>query len=369
MRLYAPLLIFLLFLSLPSFQLLTKIFPQMPLNENRKMTQLPNFGELNTNYLHDLAAWYDDNFGFRDMLIRLKTQFDVSIFGVSDKIHIGSDGWLFYRSVMDVQKPGVEVYLRESNRVESITKGVKKLSKILKSRGVTLVLSVMPMKDVIYGDHLPRTAQRLPEPHQIDILQQNFKAIDEIVYIDTLSILREAAKHRTVFHRTDFHWNDPAAFEVAQSLVNRLGRLDGKREATWSHQLQMYSKKLSGGEANFLPLFVPPQELALFVERNWVDDSTTQMQAPFEYISKRNNPTQYELPPIMVVGDSFFDGMARSGFNKYFEKVYRGHWNNLYGKSILDNIPEDVRYLFIEFIEVQNNALVTLHDFNELLDH
>ena len=57
------------------------------------------------------VKWFNDHFGFRDFLIRSKTQIDYSVFGMSTRIHVGSDGWLFYRSVMDVEKPKFEKIL------------------------------------------------------------------------------------------------------------------------------------------------------------------------------------------------------------------------------------------------------------------
>ena len=43
----------------------------------------------------------DDRSGFRDLFIRMKNQIDYSIFNVSRKVYVGSEGYLFNRNLTD----------------------------------------------------------------------------------------------------------------------------------------------------------------------------------------------------------------------------------------------------------------------------
>lgn len=354
---------FMLLLWVPMAQMVTGLPRQSAaVDENRKLAPKPVLKSWEDvhQYTGDTVKWFNDHFGFRDFLIRSKTQIDYSLFGMSTRVYVGSDGWLFYRSVMDVRKPQVELILRKD--ADAVIDGTRQLATALAARGVKLVIMVAPMKDVYYSAHLPSTAKQLPDSRQVDLLQDRFRAMKEIIFIDSAAILKETAKKRNVFHKTDFHWNDPAAFEVARSLVNEIGKSEGKTNPVWMHKLEIEEKSNSGGEASFMPIFFPPKENALFVKPNWVQASYNYLEKkpPFEWIYDIKEPTGHELPPIVILGDSFFDGMLRSGVWIYFKKVYRANWNNTNLKEIVGNLPADTRYLFLEFVEIDKRAYAGL---------
>ena len=353
---------FMLLLWVPMAQMATGWPHQPAVDENRKLASAPVLRSWEDvhKYTGDAVKWFDDHFGFRDFLIRSKTQIDYSLFGMSTRVHVGSDGWLFYRSVMDVQKPQIELSLRKD--ADAVIDGTRQLATVLAARGVKLVIMVAPMKDVYYSAHLPSTAKQLPDPRQVDLLQDRFRAMKEIIFIDSAAILKETAKKRNVFHKTDFHWNDPAAFEVARSLVNEIGKSEGKANPVWTHKLEIEEKSFSGGEASFMPIFFPPKENGLFVKPTWIEPTYNYVEKkpPFEWVYEAIEPTANELPPITVLGDSFFDGMIRSGMGIYFKKIYRANWNNTNLKEIMSNLPSDSHYIFLEFIEVANGAYAGL---------
>jgi hypothetical protein len=361
------LIVFMLLMWLPMAQMLTGLPRQtVAVDENRKLAPKPGlrtWGDM-PQFADDTVKWFNDHFGFRDFLIRSKTQIDYSVFGISTRIHVGSDGWLFYRSVMDVEKPQIELTLRKD--ADAVIEGTRQLATVLAERGVKLIIMVAPMKDVYYSAHLPNTAKKLPDPRQVELLQDRFRAMKEIIFIDSEAILKETAKHRTVFHKTDFHWNDPAAFDVARSLVNALGKYEGKANPVWAHQLEIEEKLFSGGEAAFMPIFFPPKEQGLFVKQNWVTPAFDYKEnnTPFEWIYEMKEPSGRELSPITVVGDSFFDGMSRSGMGVYFKKIYKAKWAEINVTKLAKNLPVDSKYLLLEFIEVSNGAYSELMSAN-----
>ena len=353
---------FMLVLCLPMVQMVTGFARQPALEENRRLAPAPVFKSLRdiNQYTGETVRWFNDHFGFRDFLIRAKTQIDYSVFGMSTRVHAGSDGWLFYRSVMDVEKPNVEQTLRKN--ADAVVEGTRRLALALAARGVKLIIMIAPMKDVYYGQYLPKTAKQLPPPRQIDLLEDRLRAMKEIIFLDSSAILKDVSVKRNVFHKTDFHWNDPAAFEVARSLVNQLGKLEGKSNPVWTHELSIEKRSFSGGEAAFMPIFYPPTENGLFVKQDWVQPpfNYVEKQAPFEWIYEIKEPTGRELAPIMIVGDSFFDGMSRSGIGLYFRKIYKAKWGETKLAELVKNVPTDSKYVFLEFIEVSNTALLDL---------
>jgi len=206
---------------------------------------------------------------------------------------------------MDVEKPMIEARLKsDSNQIIS---GTRQLANELASHGIKLVIMIPPMKDVYYSEHLPNSAKQVPDPRQVELLSNRLRAMNEIIFIDSESILKETAKRRLVFHKTDFHWNDPAAFEVAKSFVNDIGKYEGKKYPVWQHQLEIENKYFSGGEASFMPIFYPPKERGLFVKQNWINPEFKYEAniGVFEWVYEIKEPVGNELPPIVVVGIFF----------------------------------------------------------------
>lgn len=354
------LLIFFAILCAPVLQMGFSIFDEKPILENRALAQKPkqvsvgNLVEVRQKYLD----WFNDHFGFRSLLIRVKYQLDYTLFNASNRIHIGKDGWLFYRSVLDIEKPAVNDYLE--NNSGQVIAGVQNLAERLKQKNITLVIFIAPMKDVFYSKYLPKTVDPNRDSSQISILEEKLKKINNLYYLDSKAILTETLKERNVFHKTDFHWNDPAAFAVAQTLVNQLGRLAGHSKITWEEPVKIISRESTGGEANFLPLLSPLKEQGLYlVDLNLPPHTTSKTDLPLDVVTIKS-PTSNLLDPIVMIGDSFLDGMIRAGLQAHFKKSYKAQWNNISLEKLTSNLPPDTKYLFIEFIEVSGGVFAQL---------
>jgi len=177
---------------------------------------------------------------------------------------------------------------------------------------------------------LPRTIPNLPSPPMMDDFLAKLAGIPGLVYVDAAAILRRAQVQRPVFHKTDFHWNDPAAFEVAREIVEQIRHKEGRAEPVWKHPLEIETKQFSGGIATFMPVFFPPSENGLFIKKSWTDPpdlSSFSKRGIYEYELHRKTPNGQLLPTMVVLGDSFFDGMTRSGLDIYFRSFYRVRWN------------------------------------------
>ena len=328
----------------------------VPVQENRKKVEVPIYEKVGLEYFKELNRWFNDSFGFRDYLIRAKNQIDFNLFNLSEKVYIGKNGWLFYRHVVDGQAKLDTYFLKNS---EEISKGVENLSALLGKRGIQLIIMIAPMKNVFYGQYLPEGAPKLPKYRGIDKIQENLRSIPGVIFIDINQILRKTQELRPVFHKTDFHWNDPAAFEVSKILVNRLGEVQYLQEPLWKIPLELSYQKNSGGEAMFMPLIFSPTEESLFVKETWINEPRTYVEKipPFVYIYEQTKPNKNTLSPMVVLGDSFFDGMFRSGIPNYFTKIYRANINEVSLDELLNKIPADTKYFLLEFIEADTRIL------------
>jgi SGNH hydrolase-like domain, acetyltransferase AlgX len=340
-----------------------------PVQELRRLAPLPSWAwpPHPLVLVQQTNKWFNDHFGLRSFLIRLKTQIDFTVFGTSTRVHVGKDGWLFYRSVLDVEQPAVEELL--SHREADILAGINALNKALRDKSIRLIIFSNLLKDRFYADKLPHTIANLPSPPRYYDFLAKLAALPDIAYVDTPAILRRTQHTRRIFHKTDFHWNDPAAFEVGRALVDRIAQMEGRKEPLWTHKLKIETKRLSGGIARFMPLFWPPSENGLFIVKTW-------QQPPFQIFVKQGifewgfHVRHYDprlLPTVVVVGDSFFDGITRAGFPAYFNNMYRIRWeNSLKLSEIAAALPPDTRYLVIQFIEVSYGLLSEFADHTEI---
>jgi len=110
------------------------------------------------------------------------------------------------------------------------------------------------MSNRFYSDLLPPNVIRRPPHPRIDELSERLSRLPNLYFVDAIPILRHAQASRRIYHKTDFHWNDAAAFDVAKVFVDEMSQVDG-HDSPWNHHLQIDHKRISGGIALFMPLF------------------------------------------------------------------------------------------------------------------
>ncbi len=79
------------------------------------------------------------------MPVHIRTEFNYA-FGYSERVHIGPDSWLHYRSVLDREK--VRNASLSVLEVERIADRLERVRKYLSTRGVRMLVVTVPQKDV-----------------------------------------------------------------------------------------------------------------------------------------------------------------------------------------------------------------------------
>ncbi|QNK71070.1 alginate O-acetyltransferase AlgX-related protein [Variovorax sp. PAMC26660] len=354
---------FLILTLLPGLQMATRLVPELEIDEQRTLAAPPSMAHPD-RYLQQTNSWFSDHFGFRALLIRLKATIDYRLFRVSDKVHVGRDGYLFYRSTLDVEKPIVDTYLQAHEA--TVVEGVRRYAEALQQKGIGMVMVVNLLGDRFLPDKLPTSVAERPPLRRIDSLLDKLKQVPNVTFIDSTAILQETERSRPIFHRTDFHWNDPAAYPVAKSVVDAMSRAEGLPGSTWTHPLLYETHSYSGGIARFMPLLRSPSEKSIFVTPTWQWPSgfaSVSGPSPYTDVSHVAPGTQGLLHPVLFVGDSFMDAWMRNGMAAYFESSYRLRWGEgLRLSAITAAIPPDARWVAVQFIEVQQAALHAFAD-------
>jgi hypothetical protein len=356
---WATIVAFLAMLVLPTVQHYYPFVDCLKVDENRNKYARPNASLVDLFLNRDGAAvayekYYNDHYGFRDLFIRCKNQIDYSVFSKSDKVHIGRDGWLFYRSVLDVQEVNMERLGADNEH--AFIRNVDRLAEFLRKRGATLIVMPFPQKNSLLPEHVPSTAPRRPAETCFQRYCAALKRDPNIIYFDAPQLLSDLKATQQIYYRTDFHYTDVAAYFVSREFVAQVSRLEGKTPVY--HELKINLQSLSGGQATFIPMLWTPTEIAPFPEKNWQDDGTFELKPGDDYACTFRSKKADGLPPLLVIGDSFNEGMRRTGFHSYFREVHRIH-NRTSWAEILAALPQ-VKYVLLEHIEVGTEILLQM---------
>jgi hypothetical protein len=355
---------FFMVLLLPVLAMCIGFAPVADIDENRRLAPVPTLKGTLPSIIDAAQKWFDDHFGLRPLFIRLKTQIDYSLFGVSDRVYVGHDGFLFYRLVLDEQRFAIERFLRDRNA--DVVRGAQRLSDHLRLDGRRLVVLIAPSKEIIYPEMVPATAPSFPRPSQIELLRAQLQHLPGVIFVDPTDMLRELKRHRLVYYRTDPHWNTPAGYEVGKLLVDRLALEEGWPNSPWIYPLELERKRFVGAEAKFMPLIFPPGEEAIFAKITWPNHPGVRYKVndpPFAYWQWVPTEVKGLLPCLVVVGDSFWLGMQAPAA-MHFQGYYQATWSDTMDFSdVIMKTPKECKYVLYQFVQSNLPALKTLADF------
>lgn len=346
--------LFFLLLWAPLVQNAVRLAKLKPLVENRSREPLPtqwrDLFRADNPFCRQVERFFDDRYGFRGELIRIKNQLDYSFFHESRRIVVGKGGWLFYKSIVEEEQVYIE--RASSEKLHLMFRRMLHLQRYLEARGIALVLMPIPLKNTIYPEYLPANTARRKTPNGFQKLRSFLLAHPEIITIDAEGALLRLKESMPVFHKTDFHWNDVAGAHLARSLVNTLGQLSGLGDC-WSMPIEMEWRPMrDGGQNGALGLIWPLQEISLFLRgpKRECDLSLGKAAHSDEwvYVSKQASRSDL-LPPTVMYGDSFERSFCRAGYLSYFS-VLQKHWNWNFDKEF-GNWPPQTKFLVIQHVE------------------
>lgn len=357
---------FLALTLLPGLQMLTDWAPDEPVNEQRRLAPKPTFAHPGRAPA-EANAWYSDHFGLRSLLIRVKAEIDYRVFGFSDRVHIGKDGYLFYRATLDVEKPRIERMLAATG--PAMVSNLRRYAEALQRKGINVVVAVNLLGDRFLSEKLPDDVASRRPLRRIDGFISDIQKIPNVQFIDTTALLEQDAKSIPIFHKTDFHWNDPASFSTAKAMVDLISKDEGRAQSIWAHQLKYDTREFSGGIALFMPLFEPMTEVSIFTHDNWPVPAGFKRElnvGPYEKVTT-TSPSPKLLSTAYVIGDSFMDCIERNGFSEYFSATYRLRWHyQLTLSKITQALPTNARTVVLQFIEVNALPLEALENTSDV---
>lgn len=182
-------------------------------NENRMLQEFPKLDSeqyLDGRFENRFTNYANDQFVFRDGLIKIKTSFDMARGVVeSNGVYRGDDNYLFEETVKPTKR-----------RIEKDEETLR----IFRQKNPTLKMHFLlaPTAANILADKLPFGVEMADQNAYMDEFLDN---ISESGYnvIDVRDQFRAVKDDVQLYYRTDHHWTSDGAYEAYKTLIPALG--------------------------------------------------------------------------------------------------------------------------------------------------
>jgi hypothetical protein len=229
---YALIILFAIFLLIPSLEMIFHFDTTTSRGENRLLAPLPvppqSLRGL-ANYLSGWEAYYNDHFGCRRALILWHGKLLLHLFeDDSHEVLVGRDGWLYFSSGRMIDH-----YRGDSQFSEAELQGWQKLLEQrrnwLARRHIKFIFVLAPNKESIYPEHLPDWLKNPGRSTKADQFFAYMRTHSSVSLLDLRPTLLAAKGSGPLYMQTDTHWNELGAFLGCDQLVRLLA--DGKVSA------------------------------------------------------------------------------------------------------------------------------------------
>ena len=229
----------LFFLCVPRLQELFKFFYIHPLYGVTQEATLPEMNRkdwLDGTFQKNFDEYYDQNFGFRTLFVRLFNQLDYSLF---KKINVdaipGKDGYFFQGGYLD-EITGKN-FIGDDKMKENIDH-LKRLQNYFDSKNILLVTVLAPSKTYCYHDFLPDNTLREESPQRNYFSLLKYCQQDSINYIDLnkwFVQIKDTSRY-PLFSKVGIHWGYYGMALCADSIKKYIEHKLGIEmpEITWT---------------------------------------------------------------------------------------------------------------------------------------
>ena len=303
-------------LAFPVFNIFSKQL-SMDNHENRLLTTLPDVFRQPIGKLPDaLNTFLADNSPFRYQLVLANANLNYRVFGTieSDQVLLGKEGWLFYKDGPNAATPVANyqgLVRMEEAQLARLAQDLQSLYDECAERGIRLVVSFAPSKDIIYSEYMP---DEYPVVVPFDLTDQVASYLWEATTVPVCyntDDFFENKRHAPLYFKTDTHWNHTGAL-IALDQILRAVEAETNRFVDYDIQKQ---GSQTGDMANVAALYnLFPQEDDYF---------------PLNYSYPLDKRT------VLVYGDSFSE-YYMPYLNQRFTSCWRDALENLNARTLPD---------------------------------
>jgi hypothetical protein len=302
--------------------------------ENRELAAMPELKmDTITSLPWKFESYFNDHFGFRGALVKWNSTVRVEYLktSTSPEVVLGENRWLFHqRGVKDYR--GLTSFTE--SQLQEIVQITEARSDWLAARGIYFLAVVVPNKETIYPEYLPKTATRVQQKTKLDQYLEYFRSNSDIRVLDLRTALLVAKTQYPVYYRTDTHWNNYGAFvgycEILTELSSRFPGL--QPPSTSDYDITLENASYSGDLARMLAL---PE---MFKESG----------TPRVVFKTGGASELVKVKKIFVFKDSFFDALEPYFSTHFGEVVTAPVWGGFDGELLEGEQPDVVVQICVE---------------------
>lgn len=295
-----------------------------------------------------LEAKYNDNFGFRNLLIKMNALIDTKIFKKSstEKVVIGQDDWLFYK--MDDSKDLSEDYRGNMRFTEDELKKIKENLEgkrdWLKKQNIPFVLMITPNKSSIYGEYYDKSYKKVSEETRLDQLLTYLHKNSDIEIVDIRKTLIDKKSEQRLYHKTDTHWNQYGAYYGYRDLMNAMHKYIPELSPLSLNDFNLVKEFRKPGEGDLANMIGLPERYG--EEHILLQPKEDRKAMPVEndhYDLIRGDilkTSDKNKPKLLMYRDSFSVSLIPYVAEHFSESVYE--WSYNFNGILIDQIRPDI---------------------------
>ena len=191
--------------------------------DNRGLARKPDLASLALVQIpSQYEAYFNDNFGFRNALIRRYNKLLKRYFGrKSTKVTLGEGKWLFSSKIIPDYLGYASTRKEDLERWRLVLEGKRAW---LAEKGICYIFVVPPNKAIIYSEYLPEKIALRKGQTRLESLLAYMKDNSDVPVLDLTPALLEEKKLRQVYFSGDSHWNAYGCFVGYQQLILSMKR-------------------------------------------------------------------------------------------------------------------------------------------------
>ena len=332
--------IFSLILILPALQQVTNFFDYPALDEKRKKASFPDYklvNVMNGKYFSDLEMYFQDHFGFRDLLIEQVNKANYEIFqqATTPDLIVGKEGWLYWHN----DRSDYEKKHMTAREIDLVVSKLENFSKQLESQGIEFIFMISPNKATIYPEYMPGNIEKggNQEFSNYELLDQKLKEHNLIHYIDLRPYLLASKPQFLVYPKNDSHWTQMGTYSILPPIMDKFSEITGigsELPALDFTQAVEYDKTV-GGEGDLQKL------QGIYGVTRWQDIPSPGITFP----------VIIEKYPKTIWYRSSFSLKFQRFIDPYFDNLQFHHLNREPMKKTLKNDLPETKIVVFETVE------------------
>lgn len=317
---------FLIIISFPTLSMLSDVTLKKSDFENRSLAPFPNLAQYSKelNLLPDaLLYFYNDHFGFRKKMIKMKTKVEANLFSLHSNIYMlqGKNDFYFLNPIRPKSTDpnlNYNTLFFTADELKTIKEVLEKEDAWFKQRNIVYMFVIIPDKEAVYPEYFPYPNHIITN-FKLDQLKDYLEHNSTFRLVDIRQTLIDAKDEKIVFYyKGDSHWNEYGAFFAYQEIMRKLSHVNPKVYVPQLDDFEIQTKdnetitgdivrigKLSEGGYEIQTRLIPKPEFA----------------------------SRKKLKKVFIYGDSFAKNMIEEEpvglvpFLHYsFEDVYEEHF-------------------------------------------